>query len=174
MLYVYWVYKHIIGDRNCTKFQSSNRDKTHKASVCPVAWLHTRVSIQQHARKPGDEPNNFRYDEWREEIKYHMQGSWKDGQRRPERGHLDWDLRTTLGWHRVQGKVPGGRNKQQGPEAGTSVGCSKNPRPAGLETSEWGEGSERWTRRSQAMSWRSVQRPWVWFQGCRMSQTGLK
>lgn len=53
-----------MGDRHCFKFQSGDRERTKEAAVCPVAGVHSAiVRVHQYRRKPGDEPDNFRYDE---------------------------------------------------------------------------------------------------------------
>ena len=93
----YMLTEHPLGDGRYSKSQSGNRDRTNKASVCPVAWVHTMVRTQRPTRKPGDEPAKFRYEEWHKEIKHGVQSSCCNSQRRLERGHLGWDLRTALG-----------------------------------------------------------------------------
>lgn len=54
--------------------------RTNKVSICPVEGVPMLVRVQQYTRKPGDEPDNFRYDKGK---KYCVGGYGWEGQGRP-------------------------------------------------------------------------------------------
>lgn len=139
--------------------------RTNKVSICPVEGVPMLVRAQQYTRKPGDEPDNFRYDERHKGKKYCVGGYGWEGQGRPV-----WE--TALGlrsewwfrWHRVQSR------ESQAEEMSAKVLRQKptwsalrtQRRPVWPEVSEWRRRSEGWARPTLAASWRPAQRLWLW------------
>ena len=59
--------------------RAMTESRTNEASICPVEGVPRLVRVQQYTRKPGDEPDNFRYDERHKGKKILRGGLWMGG-----------------------------------------------------------------------------------------------